>query len=540
MKKILLLSTLLSLLLLTSCSFFSKKEDAPVALSDETQLQRMIGVVNPPEALGILTAPSKFVLIVENKEPIFIDSASVNLRKYKGRRVEAEGKWNDSKTVFLLENVVSLTQDASSKTLYQNAELGIKFQYPSLWILKEEKSVLGILKIFITPYEVDDTDRDSIDTITIERSENNRRLPPREWLGLDEQYRKADALTYQQSRIGSLQLDAVKVTEGTGEQIKFYVARDTFIYEFSHKTTGDSEKDQYRNSFYDMVMSFEFIPFGDSVGTSSPAAQKPFPPPALYPTPSSTLSGLAGDELQERQAQEDAQKKATMLSQSRQTFIDYIKSHISELAPEPPSVGGTWSVQSVEFAYPEGQPENWSSLYIVYEDGHELRKILLSVPDQKAPEKMTRVAYFKPGSSTDWQLTEGTDTAKGTERSKINLTSTNGEEVSIKKGMTLLEARSFKVKIQYPSSWYWAYRNTGYSFSNKPVAGENVLIHLTKNPETLPENMASIGELGGKAAVEGEMAEALSVCVQGDAKYCLSGDPSYKDVMHQMLGTLQE
>lgn len=551
MKKIFLLLSLCSVLILSSCSFLSKKADVPAAESSEIQLERKTGVVNTAQALGILTSPSAFVLIMENvSEPVFIDSASVNLRRYKGRKVEAEGKWNDQKTIFFIENVTSLIQDASSKTLYESQELGLKFQYPSLWVIQEEKNVLQTVKIFITPYEVDETERDSVDTITIERSENNRRLSPREWLSLDEQYRKteigsgtalSDAPIYQQSRIGTLQLDAVKMTESSGEEIKFYVSRDTLMYIFTHKTVGDSEKDQYRNAFFDIVMSFEFIPFGDSVGTSTPLTQTPPPPaPAKPQPPKPTLSDGAKEELLQRQEQEDAKKKATELSQTKQLFIDYIKGHITALAAEPPTGGGTWSVLSVEFAYPEGRPENFNAIYVTYSDSQDIRKILLNIPDQKSPEQMTRVAYFKPGSTTDWQLVEGTDAAKGTERSKVNLASNSNEEVSIKKGMTLLDVRSFKIKIQYPSSWYWAYRNSGYSFSNKPITNENVLLHLTKNPEALPENMASIGELGGKAAAEGTMAEALSVCVQGNAKYCLSGDATHKDVMHQILETLQE
>ncbi|MBI2638658.1 hypothetical protein HYW83_03650, partial [Candidatus Peregrinibacteria bacterium] len=507
---------------LSSCSFFSKKEDVPQAPPEEIQLERKTGVVNTAEALNILTAPSKFALVIENAAPVFIDSASVNFRKYFRRRVEIEGKWNDEKTVFLVENVTSLTQDANSKTLYESPLLGIKFQYPSLWIVKEQQNVLGAVKIIITPYEVDDDELESVDFINIERSENNRRLSPREWLGLDEQYRSSQNGTstistpiYQQSRIGTLQLDSVKSTLGNGEEIKFYVARDTYIYSFIHKTLGDSDKDQYRNAFYDIVMSFEFIPLIEApapLAVSKPASA---PAAAAPPVPSASLSDLAAEQAEERKKQEEVQQKTDSLAESRQSFIDYIKSHIAELAPEPASVGGTWFVQSVEFAYPEGEPENFTAIYVVYEDGHDLRKILLTVADKNTPSSVTRVAYFKPGDSTDWKLAEGTDSAKGTERTKINVISGGAAETSIKKGMTLLEARSFKIKIQYPSSWYWAYRNTGYSFSNKPVSGENVLIHLTKNPEILPENMAPIGELGGKPATEGEMAEALSVCVQG-------------------------
>ena len=115
----------------------------------------------------------------------------------------------------------------------------------------------------------------------------------------------------------------------------------------------------------------------------------------------------------------------------------------------------------------------------------------------------------------------------------------DSQEIALKKGMALLDAKSFKIKIQYPSNWYWAYVSNGYSFSDKPVEGENVLLHLTKNPSTLPEAMSDIGKLGLWPASQGEWAEAMSTCVQvNDDKFCLSGSPEREDLAKQMLETL--
>lgn len=534
----------LSSLLLSSCTWLKRQEEVPVVPPAQIVLEKKIGLVSTAEDQQIQNPLTVHVLLTESGEKIFIESVSVNLKRYVLRRVEAEGRFNDAKTVFLIETMTSLGNETQVKSLYQNASFGLKFQYPSLWSLKTLVHIVGLKKIIITPYEVDEEDLSTVDTITVELSENNRRLPPREWLSLDEQYRSvdpADTAVYQQSSIGAALLNAVKKTVSNGERIEFFVSRDTFLYRFSHATVGDADKDLYRNAFFDLVASFEFIPFGKEEGSAAPIAPETSVPPTAKP-----LLKLAEPELSKRRETEEqirldaeTKKKVSDLQASRKLFIDYIEANIFQLIPDPQQLATGMTVLQVEFVAPENEPGNFNAIYAVY-DYSGLKKVLLSVPDRTKPEAMTRLAAFTKGETQDWKLIEGTDTAKSSDKTVITLRNGESAAVVVKKGMTLLDAKSLKVKIQYPSSWYWAYRDHGYSFSDKPVSGENVLIHLTKNPETLPNSMTSIGELSGKPATQGEMAEALSICVQATAKYCLSGDPSYVDTMKSMLETLQE
>lgn len=539
MKKVLTLFVLMAILL-AGCSLFQREAKIPETPPAETQLEKKIGLVSTAEDQQIQNPLTPYMFLTETGEKFFIESVSVNMKRYAKRRVEAEGRFNDQKTVFLVETVTSLGNETQVKTLYQNASFGLKFQYPSLWSLRESKNIAGPQKITITPYEVEEEELANVDTFTIESSENNKRLSPREFLGLDEQYRSqdpADTAIYQQSSIGAALLDAVKKTSATGERVDFLVSRDTFLYKFSHVTVNDSDKDLYRNAFFDIIQSFEFIPFSKEEGKTVPVS--------ATPPSKKTLSERAAPVIAERreaeeQAREDeeAKNKADALNASRKLFIDYIESHIFQLIPEPQQWATGMTVLQVEFVAPENAPENFTAIYVVYRY-NGLKKVLLNVPDRTKPESMVRIAAFVEGDTQDWKVIEGTDTAKSSDKIVIKLS--NGEEnaTAVKKGMTLLDAKSLKIKIQYPSSWYWAYRNTRYSFSTQPVSGDNVLIHLTKDPEILPENMASIGELGGKPATRGEMAEALSVCVQGNAKYCLSGEPSYEETMKSMLETVE-
>lgn len=562
MRKISILISI-SLFLFTGCVFFEKKEDVPVPSPQESQLEKKIGVVNTPDELSILSAPAPFVLLTEAGDQIFINSLTVNMRRYKRRRVEAEGRFDSAKTVFQVENIVSLGQETQVKTVYQNPELGIKFQYPSIWVLKEEKNVLGSQKIVITPYEVETIELSTVDNIVIERSENNRKLSARKWLSLDEQYRATDPLdtknVYQQSFVGVAQLDSVKKTAGAGEQVSFYVGRDTYMYSFAHETMNDADKDLYKNAFFDLVMSFEFIPFGPplQLGTATaPIAQNQEPQKKIETKKS--LAELAAEQqtqrLQEqqkaeelrkreetqRQQEEEAKRQQESAQSVKQSFIDYIKANIEKLAPEAAAEGKAWAVRSVEFAFPEDKLDEFTAIYVVYGDGQDSRKILLAVSDRSSPENLTRIAYFKPGVTTDWSLVEGADTAKNSDKSVVRI-SGDGQEIVVKKGMSLLDARSFKIKIQYPSSWYWAFIDGGYAFSNKPVASDNILIKLTK--DTIAADMPSIDDLGGKPALAGAHGDAYSICVQGKSKYCVTAqllDSASQQTMKEMLATLQE
>lgn len=543
MKKIVhSLLTGIILVSLASCTFFQKKQEpVPQISHDEVQPEKKTGTVNTKEDLGLLTAASNFVLVSETGEKTFIDSVSINLKKYQKRRVEVMGTWNDEKTVFVLSDVTALGNETQLKTPYQNAELGLKFQYPSIWSLKEQKNVLGSLTLMITPYDVDDAEFNSVDRIVIDRSENSKKLSPREWLFLDEKYKPTDThdmlSVYQQSAIGGGQLDSVKRTSSTGDRVEFFVARDVYMYHFAHTTVSDSDKDTYRNAFYDLIASFEFIPFGSaanaalSVKTSSDTITKvpavPLPPkvntaPTLPPATPPPAPATTTD--------------------NRQLFIAYIKANINVLAPEPPSLGGTWSVTSIQFAYPEGKPEAFTGIYVVYEDGHDLRKILLSVSDQKNPESVSRIAYFKPGETTDWQVAEGTDTSKSDEKSFVSGSGTSSTEVVVKSGMQLLTAKSFKISIQYPAKWYWAFVDGGYNFSTKPVTADNVIMRFVKGDGDA--GLLSMDPIGGRSAF-GTMStdddHDILICVIGKVtNYCLGGKRNYQDMMISMLATLQE
>lgn len=533
----LLVITLVSILIFSGCTWFQKQEE--VIPQEEIKIERLTGILDKPIEMDLLTAKSKFVLQTVTGEQLFVDSVNINLRKYQKRNVEVGGQWNADKTVFVVSEVMPLGKENELKTQYQSPVIGIKFTYPTLWALKEDTNVAGVQKIILTPFSVDETEISGVDNIVVERSENNRKLSPQKWLNLDDQYRSGDATDtnmYQESKIGVAQLSAVKKTSGTGAKVELFVNRDIYMYRFSHTTVFDSDKDAYRNAFYELVMGFEFIPFGEVSGTSTPAVitpavplpaapvriendgprpsvpAQPLEPPAITPSPAAQPPPA-----QPEPAPAD-------LTTVRQSFINYIKENIATLAQEPASAG-SWTVKNVEFTYPEGKPEEFNAIYVVYGDSANLRKILLSVADRTSPSSVARIAYFTPGDSVDWVVSDGTDTAKTNDKSFVSVDNV-AAEVVVKKGMTLLTARAFKLTIQYPSNWYWASVKDGYAFSDKPVTTDNVLIKLVEAPYWTAENPKPAG--------------FTDVCDATAGKYCLVGAETYKDTMQQMIGTLQQ
>lgn len=535
-----LLVVSIALVLFSSCTFFQKQEAVPAATQDEIKPEKKTGLISSPEDQDLLSASSPFILVTDANEKVFLSSVGVNLKKYKRRRVEVDGTWNTEKTLFIVDSVTSLGSETSLKQQHQSVVMGITFTYPTLWSLKETKNVLGLEKITITPYDVDETEISNVDRIIIEKLENSKRSTAREWLSLDDKYQPTDlhdtGNTYQQSLIGGAQLDAVKKTVGVGETVNFYVPRDTYMYHFAHTTVNDSDKDVYRNAFYDIVASFEFRAFDKtmSIGTTtmqttitlpeapkSPPKTLTFAPPPAPPSPPAKVSPAPVP------APTPPPPPAPPSSaQLRQTFIDYAKSHIDTLAPEPASAGAHWSVVSLQFAFPPEKPDQFNALYVIYTDGQDKRKILLSITDQTKPESMTQVAYFKPGATTDWELASGTDTAKASDKSFVSTSSS--QETVIKGGMQLLEARSYKIKIQYPAKWYWAYIDGGYNFSTKPVTANNEMVRLVK------------GEPSALTHFESSTETLIDVCIEKTAKYCLIGPESLRDTMTSMADTIEE
>ena len=90
---------------------------------------------------------------------------------------------------------------------------------------------------------------------------------------------------------------------------------------------------------------------------------------------------------------------------SRIDIMKYAAANIAKLSPVQPVLGGKWFVSRFWFASGE-------KFYAEYEDGHILRKILITASGTKQNPRYEVTAYFEPGES-DWALKQGKDTIYG-------------------------------------------------------------------------------------------------------------------------------
>ncbi len=77
--------------------------------------------------------------------------------------------------------------------------------------------------------------------------------------------------------------------------------------------------------------------------------------------------------------------------------INYITENIADLSPEKAILGGSWQAISFEFV-------DADHLYVEYEDGHILRRILI----ERSNNIWKTLSYFKQGKDM-WELISGED-----------------------------------------------------------------------------------------------------------------------------------
>jgi len=88
----------------------------------------------------------------------------------------------------------------------------------------------------------------------------------------------------------------------------------------------------------------------------------------------------------------------------RQLVMEDLAKRIGELSPVKEVLGGKWFVD--RFWFVDG---SYSTLYVEYEDGHILRRLLLTADLSQMPKISYKVdAFFEPGES-DWILKSGKD-----------------------------------------------------------------------------------------------------------------------------------
>ncbi len=86
---------------------------------------------------------------------------------------------------------------------------------------------------------------------------------------------------------------------------------------------------------------------------------------------------------------------------SQQEVMEYLDDHIGKISPEEPVLGGSWHITAFWFISDK-------NLYIDYEDGHIIRRVLIELVKDLPSLEYKIIGYFEPGEG-GWFLKEGED-----------------------------------------------------------------------------------------------------------------------------------
>ena len=337
------------------------------------------------------------------------------------------------------------------------------------------------------------------------RLNNTERTSAREWLKLDELFRptkeSAMAYTYQESIIGKQQYLAVKTIAASPYQVNFWVQREVHMYQIAFDSRQAEEKNAAENAYYELISSFDFVPFTDSaIGTV-------ITPSLTTATTSSTLPSL----LPSGELAPTAQNPTSQYSDN--TFLTQYEKALSS---NTDAFKG--AVTKYEFVIKdENSPP--TGVYITYTDGADSKRTYVEYSDSKNPETFVEKATFTLGTVGNWVLASGTDTGKGF--SKVVVNPTNSTVSVTQAGMQLIDSRLFKARFQVPAKWYWSITPDGYAFDSKPLqAGKEPMLVLSN--ETGVAAGTGVTTPAGKAVIQSFVGEKQALCMTFPKKnYCL-------------------
>ncbi|PIQ77739.1 hypothetical protein COV82_03040 [Candidatus Peregrinibacteria bacterium CG11_big_fil_rev_8_21_14_0_20_46_8] len=497
--------------LLSGCLGFAKKQEVPEVTQDELPVAEFTALLQSSEDAGIVGAAGPYFIISAENERVFIShSATVNLPRYVGRTVQLKGIF-DEEGVVVVDTLNSLSNETSRKSLYTDAALGLKFQYPELWKLDKSADAAGRTVLEIAAYDVPEDKRDAVDLITIERTENNKKQTAQEWLGLSEELTSSkpsdEGAVFQVSYIGANQLEAVKRTEGEAniELVEFYVPRDVYMYRFAHRAVDAAERDMYRNAFFELVASFEFVALkADAKEVTNKIEDETDPnepKPVVMPKPTPEPQDNTDDDPSEN----DETSSTTATEQIRNAVIAATRNSF-EGAPI-----------RYEFV---ADGKNVQYFYVVYRDDDDelVRDLLYLEEANRADSKISEAAHFVEGSVSDWKLESGEDTQRGKAIVVINVSDDSvSEAIEVKEGYRLLELSRLGVSMQYPKNMYWAHNSGVYYFDTKPISGTNNIFTFAKDADVGPHSDDSRGEC--TVFEEESYCFIITDSVEGDADY---------------------
>ncbi len=150
-----------------------------------------------------------------------------------------------------------------------------------------------------------------------------------------------------------------------------------------------------RGIFFGLVL-------GIIIGVIGFYSWKNYQPQLKIPLIRNKIEEIIGNQTQKESPEDETQEEVSRPEISREEIMEYVTKDISNLSPVKPALGGKWGVINFWLA-------DDFSFYVDYEDGHILRRLLISVEGKTENPEYKIIGFFEPGDD-NWVLKEGKDT----------------------------------------------------------------------------------------------------------------------------------
>lgn len=391
----------------------------------------------------------------------------------------------------------------------------VKFEFP-LYEVDEDDTEEEEEESDETDEEVEETSLDP-DYILITLHTNTDELTLEEWLTAFSPEAAEIAVA---SSVGQDFMNSLEIETELDDVHTFYVERGgDYVYEISHFNNDIDHRSYFRNMFYDALSTFRAIPMGDGYNIEDIESDE-------EEEEDNDEDPITND--QDGEDEEDAEEEA--IETDYTSAMAEIEDQISDIAPEAPSVGGTWVVTRFEFADPH-------YVYVDYEDGHDMRRVLLQYGIGPGLDYEV-LGYFEPGDYTDWELVSGDDEASSFSKTVFE-TGNSAEAVTIMEGYRYFESGPYDFMMQYPSNWYYSGGGGHYSFSDSAEGDEVIGLDIL-DESVSSKSGSSVSIDNGKTAKFVSSGGNYGIYVERDDDSCyyVEGPSSYESVILDMAGSI--
>lgn len=416
---------------------------------------------------------------LENGETVVIQSPTINLGNYLGKKVVAKGSLrklpHNTEEVFTVVEVRLADGESRESGDYESRKWGFGFSYPKEWMVSETTSGVSLEKgddevVRGTVFNLDTTLDEFVASHEVE--------------------------------------DGAAVTIGGARSLRYTAGPKVWVYipNVSKKKVVEVEflgEEGDQEAFYALLESFKLIEGKTAVGDKCAGIDN------LACTAGFRCELLSGDENAEGvcravdeagSAQDcpfvpkptdctDYQPKALSKNGCPISYVCATESEGAGIQPQAEAPNSAASIDAVLLAFKNAQSgllppgavvqqfeimEGQGYLAVIFTLDGKKRKILYSYMTTGSGSDFQKLVAYNEGSSRDWVVAEGKEVKITVDRKVINVGAEATAPKIVGKDMRLYENFMKGFSIQYPKDWY--YRSFGaingriwaVGFSDKP------------------------------------------------------------------------